>query len=146
MGGNQHLVVVLLQFLVDHVFGLERVVKVQRQHAEAVGDQINRMMVMLDLRKLREDRAVMWIFDMLVQRQNTILLVDLGQAIHEIEQVDVIALFPLWPLETFDNRFDGRGHIAERVRRHKGPKRGPTDHHTLVGQGVQDRGHFAARP
>ena len=74
----KRLVMMFPELTIDYIFSLIRVVKLHREHAEAVSDQIDGKVIFLQLGILAEYRTFLRVFDMFIQRQHPALLVLLG--------------------------------------------------------------------
>ena len=112
---DKRLVVVFLELAVDHVFGLIRIIKLKGEHTEAVGDQVNGKVILLQFGILGEDRAFLWILNVFVKGQHAVLLIHFGQCEHQIQQINVILVLPFWPFEGLCKPFGRALDVAERV-------------------------------
>ncbi|MCX7327462.1 MAG: hypothetical protein NTW00_04920 [Hyphomicrobiales bacterium] len=68
------LLVVRLQLLVHQGVNLVDVVGAQRQHAHVVADELDRMVVRRKSREGIEQRRIVWIFNVLLEREQALLL------------------------------------------------------------------------
>ena len=121
------LLVVRLQFLVHESVDLVDVVGPQRHHAHVIADELDRMMVRRECREGVEQRRFAGIFDVLLDREQALLLHELVQRELHAQQLDIAFLLVFG---TFDERAEhGRHGLEHRlgVADDEGADRGAED-------------------
>ena len=83
------LVMVRLELLVDQGFHLVRIVGAERQHAQIVAEEYQRVMVLGEVRELLEEAALLRMLDMAFEREHALGLGDLEDLVEQAEQLDV---------------------------------------------------------
>jgi hypothetical protein len=111
----------------------------------SVGDQLGGEVVLEDRRIPLKDRAVLGRLDMLVEREDALLLVEAAQLVHQVEQCLIVGGLPFRPLQHLADALERALDDGHRVGDDESAESRAADHHALVGQGVEHDVHVAAR-
>ena len=120
--------VVGLELLVHQRFHLMDVVGAQRDHAQVIAHELHGVVVAAELRECLEDRRILRVLDMRLERQDALGLHQLEQAELQPEQFDIGRLVVFRPAEQ-------RAKHAERGLQHR---TGIADHEGADGRPQND--------
>src|SRR3546814_15687357 len=108
------LVVLDLEILIHQCFDLVRIVRPERQQAQVVAEELYCVAVFDDVRKLREERALLRIVDMLLERQHAF---GLCQTEHLIQQGQKFQIVPLDVFRPPENGPEASQSLADQIGR-----------------------------
>ena len=103
MAADMKFGVVGLKLGVDQRFDLVRVFGAERHHAQIVAQELDRVMVVLELRELGEERALVRLFHMLLKGQHALGLRQTENLIKHRQQFQIIGLLVVG---TFQRAFE----------------------------------------
>jgi len=133
---------VRFEFLVHEGFKLVRILRSERNHAQVIAHELDRVMIGGETGKLREDRGLGGIFDMRFEREIALALGQLEKGELKTEQFEigrlVVARPPEQRAKNAADRFEHRGRIGD----DEGPERRPENDERL--EGLKQHGKVGA--
>jgi hypothetical protein len=114
-----------------------RILEIDRHHAQIIARELDQVMILEQPRIRREERALLGLVEMRLERGGAALLEGAEHAEHQRQQVLIVLRLPLAALERAHHALAGLLHRRHRIGHDEGADRRAADRHQLVRQGMQ---------